>query len=301
MTNQHPERGFLDHPPLIPRILIGDARTTRSAWSKLVTKAWKAGSWNNILDDLELVPAARDPGNICLESWKGVPHSKEIFGRVYWVNGLLQKRAMDVSRLTKVEAIDRLHSLLLSGMKHFWFTAGMLESGYGDLFLSAWPRSKSRRELSLAFLRKFIHWMPEWDTWDPYRFDISQHLGGDKSDGLWLLTLDSLARDLGFDIDVMNFRSNHAGSTSAAFAAAGLISRGSNGYELNVRTLDELLSQSHSPNGVLRSCAARAIGAYGVEARPLLPRLLEMQSDPDEQVRGAAKFAVEELTRSSDA
>ena len=300
MTNQHPERGFLDHPPLIPRILIGDVRTTRSAWRRLVTKAWKAGSWNNILDDLELVPAVRDPGNICLESWKGVPHSKEIVGRVYWVIVLLQQRAMDESRLTKVEAIDRLHSLLLSGMKHFWFTAGMLESGYGDIFLSAWPRSKSRRELSLAFLQEFIHWLPKWDTWDPYRFDTRQHLGGDKSDGLWLLTPTSSACDLGFNIDVLNFRSNYAGKVSASFSAAGLISRGSNGYELNVRTLDELLSQSHSPNGVLRSCAARAIGAYGVQARPMLARLLEMQTDPDEQVRGAAKFAVQELTKLGD-
>jgi len=90
MTNHDAERGFLDHQPLIPRLLVGDVRTTRSAWSKLVAKAWKAGSWGGILDDLELVPAARDPGNICLESWKGVPHSQEIVGRVYWVNGLLQ-------------------------------------------------------------------------------------------------------------------------------------------------------------------------------------------------------------------
>ena len=297
----HAERGFLDHPPLIPRILIGDVRTTRSAWSKLVTKAWKAGSWGTILDELELVPAVRDPGNICLESWKGVPHSKEIVGRVYWVIVLLQQRAMDQKRLTKVEAIDRLHSLLLSGMKYFWFAAGLLESGYGDIFLSAWPRSRSRRELSVDFLREFIHWLPEWDTWDPYRFDIRQHLGGNKSDGLWLLTPTSSACDLGFNIDVLNFRSNCAGKVSTAFSAAGLISRGSHGYELNVRTLDELLSQSHSPNGVLRSCAARAIGAYGVQARPMLPHLLEMQSDPDEQVRGAAKFAVQEQTRFSDA
>lgn len=112
--------------------------------------------------------------------------------------------------------------------------------------------------------------------------------------------MQSLAWQLGCFIDAQNFRTHFAAEASAAFIAAGLITRRSDGYELNVPTPEALLLQTHSPNSHLRGCAATALGAYGIEGRPMIPRLVEMQSDPDEHVQSAAKHAVDELKKLSD-
>lgn len=299
MQNPNP-RGFIDQPPMIPAALTGDARSVRSAWGKLVTKGWKAGQWNGILDSLELVPAKRDPGNICLESWKGVPHSSEVMGRVYLIPELLKVRAWTAKKLSKIEAMDRLDKLLLEGMKHFWFAAGLLQSGNGSFYLSGWPRTRNERDLSFAYLSKFVDWLPEFDTWDPYRFDTLEHMGGYKSDGLWVGTIGGLACNLGCSVDVPNFRSRHGAIISAALIASGIIASTPTGYVLTPPSLEQLVARTYSTSPYERHAAVTALGEYGIEAKSMRPRLVELLSDSQEFVRNSAKYALSQLAEFPD-
>jgi hypothetical protein len=149
---------------LFPRILHGDAATVKRAWKKVVKQAWRAGSWGDLLTRLEMVPFHELPGPVCV-AWSNLPgtlRAGDAVWRAYWLGEVLKDVAIRDRDAPDVDKMDRLDTLMLAGMEHFWFTLGLLEPYNGSFNLAHWRRRRPSEDVQRDYVRGFVRWLPEF-------------------------------------------------------------------------------------------------------------------------------------------
>jgi hypothetical protein len=278
--------------PRLPLVLYGDAPSTRKNWKKITTKAWKTGSWDNVLDNLELVPVENLPGGICLDVDRMTRASEKLW-RVYWIAELLADAVMAAEKDSVVDIMERLDSLRLSGMNHFWFTLGLLQYSRGGFALSHWPRKTSLREINLKYLERFVHWLPELDACSAWIHDPLLGFTGISSAGLHFRNIFQTAFEIGCRwIQLNEVDAPNQGKLAAALLENGIVKPEGNRYRLTPPTITDTLVLLDSPDAQTRSMAASAIGRFGEAAAPAIPALFALLEDDGDEVREQAALSL---------
>jgi hypothetical protein len=147
---------------LMPRALYGDRETVRREWTKVARRAWKAGSWDDVVQRDDMASLSDLDGYILLQ--RGFFNSgrlqKQVHWRPYWVTKSLQ---LIRKPLESEEEREDASKWFLSGMKHLWFAIGMLCYEDGDVPMP-WTGTADGRWISYGdfeLLKGFVRWMPE--------------------------------------------------------------------------------------------------------------------------------------------
>lgn len=148
----------LTDPFVFPRCLHGDHRSVRTAWAKVMRKAWKDGSWDRALIDMDFCSVHSLPGQIMTREFR-YGKAKESHWRMYWIGQLLCDTTCYASgdRMANVERMDHL---IGDGMRWFWIALGLLETN-GSIFLEAWPRRRPLVDVKQGIFSGFVSWLPQ--------------------------------------------------------------------------------------------------------------------------------------------
>jgi hypothetical protein len=200
----------------LPRLLYGDAATTRRALRRLLGAAWTHGSFAPVVDGLEKVPVDDLPGEIIISNVRrdGFRNHETLWWPI-WVaterpRGLRRLPAqLPVSAKWKALLL-REQSLICDGMTHLWFVVGMLEEGVGVDRYVDYARIQSPVEtceaLELPMLRGFIHWLPALLELRDRFASVAIHYSNDAlTRHFWLSGILGLATQCGYRFDPVDW------------------------------------------------------------------------------------------------
>ncbi len=161
---------------LIPQILFGSERQVQKAWRTIVRRAWKQKDWSEALSQLDTVSAEQIDALIVSSS----PLMRSVHPdcwRMYIVGEAFKDIALKAMS-PGPEGMDDFDALLLEGMKHLWFTTGLLELGNGRFNLSHLPRSRPIIDVLYDYVDHFACWLPQLVTLEDLFFDDFKLSGG---------------------------------------------------------------------------------------------------------------------------
>jgi hypothetical protein len=175
----------------LPRILFGKQRETRKAWRTIARQAWKQGAWGDLLDSLELVPAASLGDAIFFSPPIKLFGSDPVVWRLYHVRDVLCDMAYKSGdgELGDAAATRRYDDLVLEGMERFWFAVGMLgQDGGGGVLTTSRDLVPELPQRAHRYLQKLVYWIPEmWSVGENLCYDMSGIRGDDPfKETAWL-------------------------------------------------------------------------------------------------------------------
>lgn len=213
-----------------PSEFRGTAQSVKRKAKRMFRDAWQHQSWDAVLSWIALEDVTRTDCDICLRRHRLLSSNATVW-RLYMLADQLKDHCRTVFNTEnisseEVDAFDHKYvSFIGDGMKHLWFTAGMLEPN--GIFGTG---SRHCAQVGFAW---FVYWLPELSNLQ-LRLTVDLPSTLQRSFGLetvgWASRICQIACNFGCEINALNISDDYGGDVISALLGEGVIERDCDRY-----------------------------------------------------------------------
>ena len=143
----------------IPAAICGRHGKCRQKWRRIVRRAVKVGSWDQVRETTSWVDPSDAPGLLVLAGYNPLVEGDNTL--VYLIHDELANACYDNKSGCQERGYPMHKAMVLAGLPSFWFCLGML-ADVGNVFLECESFRREKKLMAGRILSAMLRWWPEF-------------------------------------------------------------------------------------------------------------------------------------------